>query len=342
MEQLGTDAQVVNGKTTYYAWYEMYPAGVVMINSITVNPGDTITASVSYSKGVFTLSLTDGSQPVFSINKSDPSAARSSAEWIEEAPSSGSGVIPLADFGTVSFSNASATVGGQTAAINGFTDKTYQVDMITQADVLKATTSSLNSSGTGFTVTWDSSGPIGGSGGKRGPEMQDPVAYSINLYNPIASTPNSQSSSFSTSAGLPVSSGVSSSSWVPNATPRQTFYSSPEIAEVSADQIRKSIDSSVSPAIQDIWLGKPMHGDLPQSPLKVDDIMGNGALNSYLVEDGEIMRDFEGSRPSLTSAADRQDSAFPALGGFFGMVFLTGSMKPPAKKSSERRINPEE
>src|SRR5262249_12809231 len=40
-------------------------------------------------------------------------AARSSAEWIEEAPSSG-GVLPWANFGSVTFSNLSATIGGST------------------------------------------------------------------------------------------------------------------------------------------------------------------------------------------------------------------------------------
>ena len=40
VEQLGTEANVSGGQTTYYAWYEMYPSDPVTISSITVHPGD--------------------------------------------------------------------------------------------------------------------------------------------------------------------------------------------------------------------------------------------------------------------------------------------------------------
>src|SRR5689334_5472712 len=56
VEQIGTDSDYLNGVPRYYAWYEMYPAGPVNL-SLTVQPGDTISASVSYASGVFTLSI---------------------------------------------------------------------------------------------------------------------------------------------------------------------------------------------------------------------------------------------------------------------------------------------
>ena len=43
VEQIGTGEDVVNGKATYYAWYEMYPSASVTISTMTVKPGDSIT-----------------------------------------------------------------------------------------------------------------------------------------------------------------------------------------------------------------------------------------------------------------------------------------------------------
>ena len=43
VEQIGTDADCSSGKPVYYAWYEMYPKFPVNL-SLTINPGDTISA----------------------------------------------------------------------------------------------------------------------------------------------------------------------------------------------------------------------------------------------------------------------------------------------------------
>ena len=53
--------------------------------------------------------LTDSTQGwTHSTVQNETGLARSSAEVITEAPSSSSGVLPLADFGTVSYSTSSA------------------------------------------------------------------------------------------------------------------------------------------------------------------------------------------------------------------------------------------
>ena len=61
VEQLGTSSNInANGTATqYFAWYEMYPSAPV--TELTVNPGDTISASVTYNttSHQFTLTLTD-------------------------------------------------------------------------------------------------------------------------------------------------------------------------------------------------------------------------------------------------------------------------------------------
>src|SRR5205814_8270729 len=58
VEQIGTDSDLVNGVPTYYAWYEMYPNPFHKITSITVAPGDLISASVTAdASNNFTLTI---------------------------------------------------------------------------------------------------------------------------------------------------------------------------------------------------------------------------------------------------------------------------------------------
>ena len=45
--QTGTDQQCVNGRVSYYAWYELIPDSVVRITNMRIRPGDTITASIN-------------------------------------------------------------------------------------------------------------------------------------------------------------------------------------------------------------------------------------------------------------------------------------------------------
>lgn len=112
VEQIGTDSDCINGTATYYAWYEIYPKRATLISSVSVTGGTPINASVSYAPpaahghGTFTVTLNG-----FSTSAASPSAQRSSAEVIVEAPSSNHGpfgALSLSDFGTVTFSGAMA------------------------------------------------------------------------------------------------------------------------------------------------------------------------------------------------------------------------------------------
>jgi hypothetical protein len=181
VEQTGTDSDYVNGQAQYYAWYEMYPAGFVKL-SLAISPGDTISASVTNtSPSQFVLSITDvttGSS--FSTTQTSSQAQRSSAEWIQEAPSSSAGVLPLANFGTINFSGANATVNGTSGpADNSWSGSIlYQIDMVGRHGALKATTSALTDSGnpltSSFSVTWVSSGSSGGGGHKHSSNVPPP------------------------------------------------------------------------------------------------------------------------------------------------------------------------
>ena len=157
VEQIGTEQDVVNGVAQYSAWVEMYPAYPVTLN-MAIHPGDTITASVTASgSGKFTLTIKDvtqGGNDSFTTTQSLPGAQRSSAEWVVEAPSSNFGVLPLANFGTVSFSNASVTLGTTTSSISNAAGQVYQINMANGFGT-EDTTSALSSGGTSFSVTYD-------------------------------------------------------------------------------------------------------------------------------------------------------------------------------------------
>jgi hypothetical protein len=160
VEQTGTAMDFVNGHAEYSAWFEMFPSAEVTIPSVTVHPGDTINASVNFNASAndFVLTITDATDgDTFTTTQSAPNAQRSSAEWIVEAPSSNSGVLPLANFGSVSFTNAQATINGVAGPINAARPNTTvnQINMVNgNTGAVEATTSSLTASGSGFTVNF--------------------------------------------------------------------------------------------------------------------------------------------------------------------------------------------
>jgi hypothetical protein len=157
VEQIGTDSDCSSGKAVYYAWYEMYPKYPVNLK-MAISPGDLITAEVKFlGSGKFQLTITDiTTKSSFSTIEKSPSAKRSSAEWIAEAPWS-SGVLPLANFGTVSFSNSQATLNGITGTISNSNWKYDAITMTTSSGTVKAQPSSLSSDGSSFSITWKNS-----------------------------------------------------------------------------------------------------------------------------------------------------------------------------------------
>jgi Peptidase A4 family len=124
MEQIGTELDCnAGGGETIGAWYELVPAATRDI-SMSVGGGDLITASVSVVGDRVTLRLLDVSdRQSFAATVTDPGLDVSSAEWIAEAPSDctavGCTTLPLANFGAVRFTSASAwTSGGRGGAIS--------------------------------------------------------------------------------------------------------------------------------------------------------------------------------------------------------------------------------
>ncbi len=167
VEQDGTEADCIDGSPSYDAWYEMYGDSAVdsgyevELNPATgyypVSPGDTITVSVTVSGSSWTLSLADATHWTYSTTIFFSGAAESSAEWVVERPEICSfrcSLTSLADFGSVTFSNASASVGSVSAPISAYANT--GIEMVNGITPL-AVPGALNSSGNGFTDTWQAS-----------------------------------------------------------------------------------------------------------------------------------------------------------------------------------------
>jgi hypothetical protein len=168
VEQTGTDSDCDGSSPSYYAWYEFYPKGSVLISTVKVSPGNKMSAGVTYNGTEFTITITNETTgKSFSKSSRVSGAARSSAEWIAEAPccTNAGGILPLADFGTVDLGDDFTGISGTndatdssvTGPINSFgttVNEAIMVNGTSGAD--EAVPSSLTSDGSSFTVTWDS------------------------------------------------------------------------------------------------------------------------------------------------------------------------------------------
>jgi len=166
VEQTGILADCSNGVASYLAWYEFYPAASVAISTVSVAPGDTITASVTYSSatGEFTTTISSSAGGSASYSSAVSGAAQSSAEWVVERPEVCSffcSLATLSNFGTgnlgsdytgVAGTNA-ATVSGVSGPISSF--PTAAITMVggSSGPVLSEPTP-FSTDGTSFQVTY--------------------------------------------------------------------------------------------------------------------------------------------------------------------------------------------
>jgi len=165
VEQTGTSSFCEGGSPVYFAWYELVPANAVTI-SLSVQPGDVISAEVSYSStngGEFSFTMTDATSgaPPFHATATLSAAQESSAECIAESPLVGGNPQPPAEFGTVLFGSDNtgvaqscwATVEGQTGPI-GSLPGAVPVAMNIDFGQYQLVPSTLSTDGSSFSVTW--------------------------------------------------------------------------------------------------------------------------------------------------------------------------------------------
>lgn len=159
VEQIGTSHNWSNGAQQNYAWYEMYPSGSYEISGFPVDNGDVISAKVAYEgNNTFKLVISNLTKKISTTiptsQTMSSSAARSSAEWIVEAPYSGE-ILPLSDFKAVTLNYCSAVIDGVKGAINNGKWFNDEITMAGQKGV-EAQPSSLLKNGTCFHVAWES------------------------------------------------------------------------------------------------------------------------------------------------------------------------------------------
>jgi hypothetical protein len=163
VEQTGTGVWCDKRTAVYFAWYEFYPSALTEISTITVTPGDTISAEISYASSEFTTTLTDVTTgATYSATQAVSGADRSSAEWIIEAPELVTGIANLGDFGTVDFGNDYTSVASTNEAtdskvsgvINKFGKTVEKITQIDATEFTEASPSALSSDGSSFTHKW--------------------------------------------------------------------------------------------------------------------------------------------------------------------------------------------
>lgn len=146
-----------------YAWFEMYPGPMYQIVGFPVRTHDRIRGVVQFvkktsGKNLFQLTLYNLTKRVsFTVPSSytrSSTSQRSSAEWVVEAPSSSSSILPLAKFSTITLTNCQATLQNRSGPINSPFWKHDGILMKASNTVIKAEPSTLASGGTSFRVTW--------------------------------------------------------------------------------------------------------------------------------------------------------------------------------------------
>ncbi|KAG6375465.1 peptidase A4 family-domain-containing protein [Boletus reticuloceps] len=124
--QTGVDFIVGRGgSVSYDAWYEWYPDYAYDFTGISISAGDviktTVTATSTTSGSAVIENLTNG-QTVTQDITSTYALCEQNAEWIVEDFEEGGRLVPLADFGTVTFTSASASGPGVTYTPSGATE----------------------------------------------------------------------------------------------------------------------------------------------------------------------------------------------------------------------------
>jgi len=172
LEQVGVDADCTSAATpAYYAWYELVPAPSVKL-PLEVAGGDTITTSVVVNGTDVLVQVKDRTRRT-SFTKHFQVAAPdvSSAEWIAEAPSACSRlgdctVLPLANFGTVGFTNIAATANAHAGTLTDATWAAASISLVPRssrramlgrpddASTAGATPADATVDGRGFSVAW--------------------------------------------------------------------------------------------------------------------------------------------------------------------------------------------
>jgi hypothetical protein len=149
--QAGTQRIITRGgQTEYQAFYEMLPDYPHDLG-ITINPGDSVSVTVNQTtNNNWTIIFTDNTTKQHVSKNVYYNSSLSSAEWIEEAPSTERGVLPLDNFGSVQFSDGWVIKNGNRVSIK---DANATSIAIASGDQILANASNIGNDGSSFNVT---------------------------------------------------------------------------------------------------------------------------------------------------------------------------------------------
>ena len=152
--QTGTEQECIDGKVTYYSWYELLPAHLVRISDFKVRPSDVIMASISLASqnsNTWLIEINDVTRGGYFKKTVVYNSSMRSAEWIVERPLVNGGISTLANFGNVTFTECQATVNGVIGSIGNFSCTRL---IMHEDDIPLVSVSSLNEIRAGFTVNY--------------------------------------------------------------------------------------------------------------------------------------------------------------------------------------------
>ena len=155
--QTGTEADVVNGRAGYQAWWEVITpadeAPETVFTGLTVHPGDSISASVSQAaSGRWTMRLRDNTTGHSASHTVAFAGPGTSAEWIQEDTDVDGSISPAPDWGSVTF---------RRLLLNHTSPRLQPgeaVDIVDSRGTREDSTSTPTPAGSGFTVTWLAAG----------------------------------------------------------------------------------------------------------------------------------------------------------------------------------------
>lgn len=156
LTQTGTEADVVNGKVSYYAWWEVItpsdPAPETRFSRFPISPGDAITASVVTNGTTSTMTLTDTTTGQTASKTAAYTGPGASAEWIQEDTDVNGYISTAPNWGSVTF--RAITVNGASPALTS----SQSIDIVDGQGTQETRTSAPNSTANGFTTTWLATG----------------------------------------------------------------------------------------------------------------------------------------------------------------------------------------
>jgi peptidase A4-like protein len=151
--QTGTESDYSNGAAHYDAWWEILPAAETVIPSVPVSPGDQMSASITKGSGSsWTITISDTSRNETFSTVQTYTGPQTSAEWIEEAPTVGGRIAPLANYGQTTFDPG--TVNGANPGLTA-----SEGGAMIQKGVQVSTPSNPDSDTDGFNMAYGATAP---------------------------------------------------------------------------------------------------------------------------------------------------------------------------------------